>query len=332
MTIYFDNAATTPLDPSINEYIFELNQKIFANPSSLHASGRKASRLLKEARQIVANHIDAKNENIIFTSGASEANNFIAKAAHFDLIITTPFEHSCMLEAIKSTNIKTIWLDLSQEGFVNLAQIEELLKEHNSKTILLSIMHGNNEIGTIQDLEKISSICKKYPKVFFHSDCVQTFIKHDFKASLLDSASFASHKIHGPKGLGFLYLSDKFKNHLALSDKIPIVGGNQEFALRAGTENLISVLALARLIETQKIDKKKIFELTKKLGSACSSGKLSNEPASIMSSFVLRACRIDESRAKKAIRISLSKQNTDKEIEDSIKIIKQILARNCKAS
>lgn len=241
--IYLDNAATSPLDPQVLELLHELNKNLFANPSSLHSLGRKAKKELEKARQKIASSINAQSEEIFFCSGASEANNTVFHLADYDYIITSPSEHPCVLEAAKKQNKQTHWLNLDTEGFINLDELKKLLATNPGRA-LVSIMHANNEIGTIQDISTIAQICKKH-SALFHSDCVQSWLKHPIDASEIDFITASAHKAHGPKGVGFLYK----KTSAPLKNEALILGGGQENGLRAGTENLINIIAMAALTE-----------------------------------------------------------------------------------
>ncbi|MDD9897707.1 MAG: aminotransferase class V-fold PLP-dependent enzyme, partial [Candidatus Melainabacteria bacterium] len=255
MSIYFDNAATTAMTPEILSLIDELNLSLFGNPSSLHSHGRAARQALNQARQTIASVLNANSEEIIFTSGATEANSFVFAKLNYDLIITSPAEHSSVIEAAKASSKAISWLDLDEQGYINLEQLEELLEENYEQRILLSIMHANNEIGTLQDLEAISELKQKYHNVIWHSDCVQSFAKYpiDVKELSLDLLSASAHKIHGPKGCGLLYIKKQFQPEQGL-----IIGGGQEFGLRSGTENIVSIIAMA---EASKILSKKVDSL-----------------------------------------------------------------------
>lgn len=386
MTIYLDNAATTPLFPEVVALLNDLNTNLYGNPSSLHSLGRKARKELNKARKYIADSINAEEKEIIFTSGATEANNFVFKALDYDLIITSPSEHPCVLEPAKATALPIIWLNLDSEGFIDIKELEKNLENFKKKKILVSIMHGNNEIGTIQNLEKIGQLKNKYPNFFFHSDCVQTYTKLniDVKKLQLDCISTSAHKIHGPKGVGFLYMKQNLLDEISLRRKTLLIGGGQENEHRSGTENLTGILAFAEAvrINTENSEAKNSFidlwknsfqtmkelpgavvhgtqnlnqrvpgninisftdcslnseELVLQLdlagiavssGSACSSNKSSpSSESGILSSYVLRACKIEDGVAKKAIRISLSQLSKKSELGESLKIIDGVIAR-----
>jgi cysteine desulfurase len=251
MAIYLDNAATTALDSQVLETLLSVSRDYFANPSSLHSLGFKSQALLKSCRKNFASYINSYPDEIIFTSGATESNNAVFAMLDYDLIITSPTEHASVIEPAKSSGKQIFWLNLNKEGFINLDELHALLKQNRNSKILLSIMHGNNEIGTIQDLEAISDLIKNFDNVIFHSDCVQTFSKHhlDFKKLKIDLASFCAHKLHGPKGIGALFMSKKIQENNYLKKPAYLQGGSQELGLRSGTENLPGISAFLKAIE-----------------------------------------------------------------------------------
>lgn len=240
LDIYFDNAATTQVDPTLLQSWIELEQTYYANPSSLHQAGRKVAKQIKQARQELASFINASSEEIIFTSGATESNNSIFAGFDYDLIITTTIEHPSVLEPVKQAAKPIEWLEVNQQGYISLEQLSQLLEKHKGKKILVSIMHANNEIGTIQDLIKIGELTSQYPEVIFHSDCAQSWGKHDIdvRAAKLDAISASGHKLHAPKGIGLLYLSQRVQSQFQSVFK----GGGQEFDFRSGTENLSGII------------------------------------------------------------------------------------------
>lgn len=255
MSIYFDNAATTALAPELIQLMSELNTSLYANPSSMHSQGLKSHKALELARTQIASFINAEPEEIIFTSNATEANNSVFKSLNYDLIISSPTEHVSVIEPAKATGKPIIWLNVDREGFINLEELKAHLLDNSDKTILLSIMHGNNEIGTLQDIAAIGKLKAQFSNVIFHSDCVQTFAKHtiDVKACNLDLVTVSAHKIHAPKGVGFLYFNSRLKDQLAARPLIK--GSSQEFKLRGGTENLIGILLFAKALELKANDK-----------------------------------------------------------------------------
>ena len=266
LKIYFDNSATTAIADEVLDVLQESLKSDYGNPSSLHSAGRKAKKLLNKSRENLAKHINAKPEEVKFLSGATEANNSVFKLCDYDLIITSPSEHASVIEPAKASGKEVIWLDLDDEGFICIEELDKHLKAHKDKKILVSIMHANSEIGTIQDLESIGKICKKH-SALFHSDCVQSLSKVpiDVKKFNLDFISASSHKLHGPKGVGCLYISKNGEK--SLKDKALIIGGSQENDFRSGTENLPGIIAFVKALEISSNKKKinRIKELRTKL-------------------------------------------------------------------
>jgi cysteine desulfurase len=251
MRVYFDNAATTPLDPIVIDTMTKVLAENYGNPSSIHAEGRSARTLIEAARKTVASCINASIGEIFFTSGGTEANNMAIKCAVRDLgvrrIITSSIEHHCVLhtsDALKTQQkIKVEHVKIDEKGKINLQDLEKRLKKGTSKT-LVSLMHGNNEIGTLNDLQQISALCIANGALF-HSDTVQT-IGHfpiDVAKLKIDFLSGAAHKFHGPKGGGFIYINHK--NVI----KPFIDGGAQERNMRGGTENVAGIAGLAKALE-----------------------------------------------------------------------------------
>ncbi len=251
MRVYFDNAATTPLDPAVITVMTQVLSQNYGNASSIHAEGRQARALIEESRKSIANGIRASIGEIFFTSGGTESNNMALKCAVRDLgvrrIISSPIEHHCVLhtlEALKTQQkIKIEYVKLDASGRADLKDLEKKLQKGKTKT-LVSLMHGNNEVGTINDIAQISTLCKANA-AYFHSDTVQT-IGHfpiDVTKLSIDFLSGAAHKLHGPKGAGFIYINHK--NTI----KPFIDGGAQERNMRGGTENTIGIAGLAKALQ-----------------------------------------------------------------------------------
>ena len=248
--IYFDNASTTK--PS-NEVIREMMQTYvtaFGNPSSLHSFGRESVALIDKAREQIANAIGAKPNEIYFTSGGTEANNWAirglayANKAKGNHIITSKIEHPSVLEECKkleNEGFQVTYLDVDDKGIVKLA---DLLHYINNKTILISIMSANNEVGTIQHIQAIAKTAKE-KGIKFHTDAVQAFghIAFNVEAMGIDAMSISSHKINGPKGVGALYI----KNGVKIDNFI--VGGEQERGLRGGTQNVPAIIGFGKAVE-----------------------------------------------------------------------------------
>ena len=252
--IYLDNAATTPIDPRVKEAMLPWLGEKFGNPSSVHSAGREAKVMLEDTRDLFAEFIGAKPSEIYFTSGGTEANNFAVKGSAFyhlgkkDHIITTAIEHSAVLDTVEYLRtrfgFKVTYLKTNRFGEIS---IEELSDSINDNTFLISVMHSNNELGIINDINAISEKAAK-KNITFHTDAVQSLGKTEFNVKNLNinSASFSAHKIYAPKGLGVLYIRkdtpiDKF-----------IHGGKQERDRRGGTENIPAIAGLKKAIEILK--------------------------------------------------------------------------------
>ena len=250
MRVFLDNAATTPMSEEVIQAMIPIMREQFGNPSSIHADGRKVRATIEEARKKIANYIGASIGEVFFTSGGTESNNMALKCAVRDLgvtrIISSPIEHHCVLHSLESLEKTGIHVDLVKVrdcGMVDLDHLTHLLSNSDQKT-LVSIMHANNEIGTLQDIERISDLCHEH-NALFHSDTVQTIGHFPIDVSKLKISflSGSAHKFHGPKGAGFIYIN---------SDNIlkPFIdGGSQERNMRAGTENVIGIVGLAKAME-----------------------------------------------------------------------------------
>lgn len=264
MEIYFDNSATTKPYEEVIDEVSKGMRDFFGNPSSLHNLGIKSEKRLNQAREYLSSTIGAQRDEIYFTSGGSEANNLIIKGlikpGHH--LITTVFEHKSILmnyEELQKNGIKVTLLEVDEEGRISLEDLKEAICKD---TVLVSIMHVNNEMGAIQDIETIGKIIKENSsRAKFHVDAVQSYGKLpiNIKKMNIDLLSVAGHKIHGPKGIGFCYI----KKGIALD---PIIkGGAQEGGFRAGTENLPGIIGLEKAAEITMnyIDEnyKKMWEL-----------------------------------------------------------------------
>ena len=247
---YFDHAATTAVKEEVLKEMFPYFSLEYGNASSIYSIGRKAKRTIDEVRQKVAKAINSKPKEIYFTGGGSESDNIAIKGiAHAykekgNHIITTKIEHHAILNACKSLEKEgffVTYLNVDEEGLINLQELENAITE---KTILISVMFANNEIGTIEPIEKIGKIAKKY-NVIFHTDSVQAIgnVKIDVKNMNIDLLSISAHKFYGPKGVGALYIKNGIKCN-KLQD-----GGYQEKNLRAGTENVAGIVGLGKAIE-----------------------------------------------------------------------------------
>jgi cysteine desulfurase len=249
--IYFDNAATTPIAPEVVDIMMDALRKLYGNPSSIHADGRNARAAVEEARKIVAKCLNASIGEIFFTSGGTESNNMILKNAVRDLgvqrIVTSAIEHHCVLHSAeylqKTQNIELVLVKIDANGVVDLDNLGEILRGSDKKTIV-SLMHANNEIGTMIDLEKVGNICAENG-AYFHSDTVQTlgYFPIDLNKLKIHFLTGSGHKFHGPKGAGFLYINGD------LTLKPFIDGGSQERNMRGGTENIAGIVGLAKALE-----------------------------------------------------------------------------------
>ncbi len=268
--IYLDNAATTPIDPEVLLEMQEHLSETFGNPSSIHAHGRKARSIIEKARKTVATLMQTSPSEIFFTSGGTEADNMAIYSAvetyKLQHIITSPIEHHAVLHAAenlqKQDKVKLHFVKLLPNGDVDLIHLEQLLA--NNPNTLVTLMHGNNEVGNILDLKVVGELCKKY-KAKFHSDTVQTVghFKHNLAETSIDYLVGAAHKFHGPKGIGFIYIN-------ANSPIAPILhGGAQERNMRGGTENLYAIVGLAKALEISmnnyEVEKTHILSLKKHL-------------------------------------------------------------------
>ncbi|MCE3294439.1 MAG: cysteine desulfurase [Crocinitomicaceae bacterium] len=250
MPVYFDNAATTPILPEVVDAMCQTLKNTFGNPSSSHAFGREAKGKLETSRRTVAKYLNCSPGEIIFTSGGTEADNMAFVTAIEQLgvkhIITSKIEHHAVGHTAEKyahdKNIRLSYVNLDAKGSVNYAHLEELLQQ--SSNAFVSLMHANNEIGTLLDLKRVSALCRKY-NAYFHSDTVQTMGHYAFDLQDLDIdfLTCAAHKLHGPKGIGFLYINK------AIKPSNLIHGGAQERGFRAGTENIAGIVGLAKAIE-----------------------------------------------------------------------------------
>jgi len=249
--IYFDNAATTPLDPEVFEAMKPYFMEKFGNPSSIYSYGRETRMAIESARKSVAKILNAHPAEIFFTSGGTESTNTAITAAVNDLgckhIISSPLEHHATLHCIehlsKDYGVKLSYVNVLPNGHIDYESLEKLLKESEEKC-LVSLMHANNEIGNITDIEKVGNLCKKYNAIY-NADTVQT-VGHfpiNLRSLPVHFINAAGHKFHGPKGVGILYINENIKIH-------PFVnGGSQERGMRAGTENIYGIVGFAKALE-----------------------------------------------------------------------------------
>ncbi|MCC7570939.1 cysteine desulfurase [Candidatus Micrarchaeota archaeon] len=378
--VYMDNSATTMVDPTVVKEMKKHMTISYGNPASLHYYGEKANQSVESSRKIIAESINADNNEIYFTSGGTESNNWVLKSIAFqnlskskDHIITSKIEHSSVANTclwLQDNGFKITWLNTDSEGFVDLKQLKESITQ---KTSIVSIIHGNNEIGTIQDLNSIGKLCADN-NVLFHTDACQSHTKThlDVEKYNVDFVTLNSHKIHGPKGVGALYA--KKNSHISVWQH----GGGQEFGKRSGTVNVHGIAGFAKAVELASDEKhirfmtflrdklirgvldnipgvklngplgdkrlcnnanfsfsdiegeaiggylneKGIFSST---GSACSARSL--EP-----SHVLKAIGLSDAQANGSLRLSLSRFNTNEDVDYVINILPEIVKRLRKIS
>lgn len=250
--VYFDNAATTPISEAVIQAMLPVLQGYYGNPSSIHAEGRGVRTLIEAARKTVAQAIGAGTGEIFFTSGGTESNNMAIKCAVRDLgvrrIISSPIEHHCGLHAIENVQhfdqVEVVLLPVDEVGRISYDALEKALEASTGQKTLVSLMHANNEVGTMIDLARVSALCKNYGALL-HSDTVQT-VGHfpiNVQQTPVDFLSGAAHKFHGPKGVGFIYINN------ASALKPFIDGGAQERNMRGGTENVYGIVGLAKALE-----------------------------------------------------------------------------------
>lgn len=261
--VYLDSAATTQMRPEVIEEMTRVLENNFGNPSSTHGFGRSSKALIEAARKRIAKLFKVKAQEIIFTSGGTEADNLVLNSAVRDLgverIISSRIEHHAVLHTIEELEqaygIEVQYVQLDEEGFVDYNHLEALLNQGEKKT-LVSLMHVNNEVGNLLDLERTAKLCKKYGALF-HSDTVQSIGHYqvDLETIPVDFAAVSAHKFHGPKGIGFAFIREN-------SGLRPLIfGGGQERGMRAGTEGLHNIIGLekALLMAYENLDKEQAY-------------------------------------------------------------------------
>lgn len=376
MKVYLDNGATTRVDPQVVSAMSEFFLDEYGNPSSVHSLGSAAREVVESSRAKLAEMIGAAPDEIVFTSGGSESDNLALKGYaranrhKGNHIIVSAIEHKAVLkscEALKQEGFDITLLPVDAEGFVSTAELESAITQ---RTILVSVMHANNVIGTIQDLASLGRVCKKHG-VAFHSDTVQSFTKVpiDVEKMHVDMLSFSSHKIHGPKGVGALYVSKGVK----LAKMID--GGPQEDGLRAGTENVPGIVGFVRaagLVTSEEVSKmaslrdKLISRVLKEIPETQLNGPrkrlannvnisfkgidgesilmaLDSEGISVSTgsacsshdskpNHVLLAIGVPPEDCRGSVRMTLSKWTTDEEINYTVEKLKEIVFRLRKIS
>ncbi len=249
--IYFDNAASTPLLPEVMDSMFDSTKKYFGNPSSIHLQGREAKSVIEDCRKTIARLLNCSIGEIFFTSGATESNNTVfyslALNNKIDHVITSPLEHPCVLKTLshleEQEKIKVHLLEVDSKGRISTEELEQKLDQLEGSK-MVSLMYANNEIGIVHPVKLIGELCQKH-QTLFHSDAVQA-VGHfpiDLQDLNIDYLSASAHKFHGPKGIGLLYMSQESIFPSLLK------GGAQERNMRAGTENIGSIVGLTKALE-----------------------------------------------------------------------------------
>ncbi|UCC91509.1 MAG: cysteine desulfurase [Candidatus Aenigmatarchaeota archaeon] len=371
--VYLDNGATTKIDPRVLKAMTPYLTGRYGNASSTHMFGQDSKNALEMARKTIAKSINANPEGMIFTSGGTESNNLAIKGIAFanrdkgNHIITTKVEHKSVLNICKwleKQAFEVTYLDVDSEGFVDPKGLENAITK---KTILVSIIHGNNEIGTIQDLEALGNVCKR-EKVYFHTDACQSYTKTgvDVKKQNIDLITLNSHKIHGPKGVGTLYVGKGVEitpwQH----------GGGQESGMRGGTENIPGVIGFAEAARLA-LDKKHVEHMTKlrdrlikgvleipgvkfngpeggkrlcnnadfsfkgiegeALGGYLDQKRISSSTGSACAartlepSHVLKAIGLTNEEANGSLRLTLSRFNTEEEIDYVLEVLPKLVEK-----
>lgn len=250
MRVYLDNAATTPIDKEVLKSVYEVMESHYGNPSSIHTHGREVRTLIEKARKSVASLLHASPSEFFFTSGGTEADNMAIRCSIIDYgirnVITSVIEHHAVLHSLqdleRSGLIQLNYVNIDERGSVDYQHLEELLDIHERSFV--SLMQANNELGTLTDIERVGELCEKYNAIF-HCDTVQSMghYPHDLNKLKVHFLVCAAHKLHGPKGVGFLYINHKIKINPM------IFGGSQERNMRGGTENVYGIVGLAKALE-----------------------------------------------------------------------------------
>lgn len=290
MQVYLDNAATTIMDAQVIDKMTQTMKDVYGNPSAIHSNGRQAKAVVELARKSIAKMVQCQSSEIIFTGSGTEADNMALRCAVKDLgvthIITSTIEHKAVLDTAKTLErkgrAKVSYVKLDVYGKADLEDLEDLAKKYPGS--LISLMHANNEIGSLNDVHAISKIAREN-QCYFHSDTVQTIGHYpiDLSSWDVDFITCSAHKFHGPKGVGFMYKNKSLK----ISPMV--TGGGQESAMRAGTENVIGIIGLAKALEIantgiedkiksiQAIKSYFIQQLGEKIKGICYNGDISPE-------------------------------------------------------
>ena len=290
MQVYLDNAATTIMDAQVIDKMTQTMKDVYGNPSAIHSNGRQAKAVVELARKSIAKMLQCQSSEIIFTGSGTEADNMALRCAIKDLgvthIITSTIEHKAVLDTAKTLErkgrAKVSYVKLDVYGKADLEDLEDLAKKYPGS--LISLMHANNEIGSLNDVHAISNIAREN-QCYFHSDTVQTIGHYPLDLSTwdVDFVTCSAHKFHGPKGVGFMYKNKSLK----ISPMV--TGGGQESAMRAGTENVMGIIGLAKALEIantgiedkiksiQGIKSYFIQQLGEKIKGTCYNGDISPE-------------------------------------------------------
>jgi len=277
--IYLDYAATTPCDPQVVKAVLPFLSEKFGNTSSIHQFGQNARKALEKSRRFIAEELNAKRQEIFFTSSASESNNMVLKGIAFankdkgKHIIITQIEHDCIINSarwLENQGFHITRISVDKKGKVDPKKIEKSIKKD---TILVSIMHANNEIGTIQPIKEIGEICRN-KKVLFHTDAAQTFGKYkiDVKKLNIDLLTASSHKIYGPKGAALLYVKR------GVSIEPLLHGGGHEWGKRSSTVNVPAIVGFSKAVEIYQKKRKKEYQRLGKLKNKLIKGVIRNIP------------------------------------------------------
>ncbi|UFJ41610.1 cysteine desulfurase [Brevibacillus humidisoli] len=293
--IYLDNSATTKPYPEVVEVVGKVMETYYGNPSSLHQRGVEAEQVMKQARQIAAKALLVKPGEIYFTSGGTESNNTAIKGVAMEYrgrgkhIITTQIEHPAVYDVcgqLEQFGYDVTYLPADADGRIS---VEDLKQAVRPDTILVSVMHVNNELGTVQPIEEIGAYLKQFPKIVFHVDAVQSFGKVPFLINQwgIDLLSISAHKFHGPRGVGILFKREGLKIQPLL------IGGGQEAGVRSGTENLAAIAGMAKAIRIMEEKREKAAalytEMTTRLRKGIESipGCIINTPAANTAPHIL---------------------------------------------
>lgn len=330
--IYLDNAATTKINPLVEQSIKEVFHNYYGNSSSIHSFGQASNRLIEKCRTQILNVLHLTNHEVIFTSGATEANNLAIKGSCFQYsnrgkhIITSSIEHPSVSEAINQLVDKFGFeVSIVNPDVNGITHVEDIIKLIRDDTLLVSIMAVNNEVGSINNIKDIATKLKKYPKVLFHVDATQAMGKVDIDYKDVDLISLSAHKFHGPKGVGAL-IKRKGLNLLPLFS-----GGGQEFNLRSGTSNLEGILGMAKAlkleIESQKTNYNSVKILANRVYDYLNSNRdLYEIHSSIINPYIInfslknkKAAVVVEALSSRGIMISsTSACHSKKEVGSSV--------------